>query len=355
MSVSPTESDVNSVASNPTNEGSTTTESPTVTENGAKAESPPAESGQKETLVDRIKRATDSVSEGQSPSPTGKEGEGAKTAAGTENALTEEEAKAFTKDDLPNLHSKTRKRVEKLLDDVATKTKEVETISQERDSYKDAAGQYAKVLGFLKENDLSMDDADTALFLAKDFKHNPAQALKVLRGYVSQLEQITGEVLPEDLAKEVTQGYITEERAKELSRIRADKIRAENESVQAKERDKERQVMESKQLVKTIETSISDWESKWEASDPDYQKKRVEVQEQIKLALGDASREGKMPKTAAEAIKLVEACRKKVEDRISRYQPQRQPIRHVNGTSATTSVRPEAKSLAEAIEQRVNG
>lgn len=321
-----------------------TAASPPVNTEGEKA-APPAAEGVKETLVDRIKQATDKLVEGKSPTPTEPNKEGNELAPTPAEA--EKEAEPFTREDLPRLHSHTRKRVEKLLAKVDTATKE-------RDEFKVQSEEYGKIKSYLSENDISGEDANIAFELLRDIKKDPVKALETLMPVVERLQRATGTILPDDLAQQVHQGYVTKEHAHELARLRAEKARqAESQTRESHLSEQRRQQDSQVQAAKSITDALSAWERKWQASDPDYSKKNSEVQEALELAMARAQREGKLPKTPEEAVRLVEDCRKRVEERIGRYQPPKQEVKHVSGGAAPTNM-PRPKTLAEAIRNAVN-
>jgi hypothetical protein len=315
--------------------------SPPVIE-GEKAVSPPAE-GVKELLVDRIKQATDKLVDGKSPIPTEPDKQGDELPPNP----TETEVQPFTREDLPRLHSHTRKRVEKLL-------AKVDTANRERDEFKVQSEEYGKIKQYLTENDISGEDANIAFELLRDIKKDPAKALQTLAPVIERLQRETGTILPEDLAQQVHQGYVTKEHAQELSRLRAEKARqTETQNRETTLSEQRRQHEAQVQAAKSITDALSAWERKWQASDPDYSKKNSEVQEALELAMARAQREGKLPKTPEEALKLVEDCRKRVEERIGRYQPPKQEVKHVSGGAAPTAM-PRPKTSIEAILNAVN-
>lgn len=345
MSVSPTENENTNQAefSDSASEGSNAGSPPA--NEGVNAESPTADKGAKETLVDRIKKATDSVTTEQSPGS--ESGEGSETNASAPQGETEEEVKPFTKDDLPHLHSKTRKRVEKLL---AT----VDSVTHERDTLKPAAEAYQGVMGFLKSNGLSMDDANKAFDIMRDIQHNPEQALKQLQPIVQQLMQLTGDILPDDLAQRVNQGYLSEADAREIALHRVNAVRQQEREKDQETENQHKQREAALQNVNSIQNAVSKWESSWASSDPDYKIKRDEVRDLIELELARSQRAKSLPKTSEDAVKLAEKCRAIVEKKLGKFQPRKTEVVHVSGSSAPGS-RPPVKTLEDAILQRVNG
>jgi hypothetical protein len=345
MTVSPTENqDVK--ATEVALEGSTA-ETPPASQ-GVTAESPTATEGaKKESLADVIKKAADKAVEESPDSDKGKEGE-APDAEAKPKGEEDAEDKPFTKDDLNNLHSKTRKRVGKLLADVETFRKEAET-------FKPAAENYTRVVGFLKENNLSMDDANDAFTIMRDIRANPMKALEKLEPLVNQLRQITGAVLPDDLVDDVRRGFITEDRAQELSRHRATTTHQEVLQRDTEEAELRKKSEDAQKAVGDISAALTKWETEWASTDPDYSKKRDEVQEVVELELARAQRENKLPKTKEEAIALASKARKRVEEKLLKFQAPKREVQHVTGRSSPAATMSKPNSLAEAILQKANG
>lgn len=352
MSESPTENlnETNSVAdTQDTSSKDVNTGSSAVNE-GASADSPPADKAEKGSLVDRIKAAVDGKAEEKSPiSDEGKKADAVKPEG--ENA---EDDATFTKDDLNNLHSKTRVRVRNLLNNVETLTKEKNDLLKTVEAEKQYADQYRGILSFAKSANLTMDDLNLTIGLARDYKNEPQKALTQLRALVSELQKATGEALPEDLAAQVKSGHITEAHAQELSRHRANANRQVTQSQEAEEAAKREREETARKVHDTVTTTAAKWESDWKASDPDYQKKRDEVLDEVELAIQRAAKAGKLPQNAQAAIELLNGAKKKVEERLSKYAPPKTPMNLVTGSSAVkTHTKPA--SLSGAILQSVNG
>ena len=161
-------------------------------------------------------------------------------------------------------------------------------------------------------------------------------------------------MLPDDLREQVNAGYITEEHARELSQHRARTAHQQVKAADQEQRSQRTQVETQKKTVQGIEQAITAWESKWASTDPDYQKKQRKVQEQIEISLSRAQRANKLPKTAEEAVKLADECRKRVEAEYAQFSPAKREVRHVTGGSAVSAASPP-KTLQEAILRAANG
>lgn len=329
------------------NQGATA-ESPTVNE-GAPADSPAADQGSKDdSLVDRITKAVNSVSKDATPGSEGIEGEGTSPEGNANSAVSEDDDKPFTKDDLPHLHSKTRRRVGKLLGDV-------ERLSSEVSQYKPAAENYLEVMAFAREKGLSTKDVNDAILIAGEINTNPEKALERLLPLVENLQRVTGKVLPDDLSDQVQRGFITEAHAKELAAVRAENARLKVDKDSDEERIARQREEKAREQAGSVQRTISDWESKWASSDPDYSKLRDDVKDEIELAITRALKAGTMPRDPAAALKMVEDCKTRVKAKLTKYQPPRTAVNHVTGGSPAASAKPQPKSTLEAISFAVNG
>lgn len=353
MTVSPTDTQDDNVVSNAAEESNFDNEgvgagNPSPQE-GANADSPAADEGSKksESLVDRIIATTERKDDGTTPDPDSEDSDEPTEGEGDSDENAEAEEGAFTQDDLKSLHSKTRKRVRKLLE-------KNETLQKQVSEYEPAARQYTGIMQFMKQNNLKMEDANTAFEIMADIQRNPKKALETLLPIVQDLQSMTGAVLPEDLQAQVRQGYVTEEHAKELAALRADKAHKDYSQEQAQQREQQERVAAAQQAVTSITTALASWENQWKASDPDYKALRSDVRDELELALMRRKQAGTLPKTTEEALALAEECKKRVVARVQKYRPPQKEIRHVSGSSAP-SAKPEAKSLDEAILRSVNG
>lgn len=92
---------------------------------------------------------------------------------------------------------------------------------EQRNSFRADATRYRNVQTFLDNNGLGAEEAADALVVAGLLKTNPTEAWNRLKPIVQSLLQVTGEVLPQDLAQRVQSGEMSHEAALEVSRARA--------------------------------------------------------------------------------------------------------------------------------------
>jgi hypothetical protein len=175
---------------------------------------------------------------------------------------------------------------------------------------------------------------------------------------VVELQKRIGIVLPDDLKKEVEQGYITEERAREISTLRARGQLTETRSTEEKTRSQAQQQEQALRThVDTVAKSATDWENAKAKSDPDWQLKKDRVAELIELDMARQQRKtpGWFPKSPQEAVDMSERALKKVNEEIGRLgRPARRAISPVTG-SASQSSRPKPKNLMDVINNTLAG
>lgn len=299
-----------------------------------KAAAAEGKSGESSTSEDGIEGKDES---GEGSDPEGKkaakpEGEGQK--AEGEDELPDE----VTEEELRRYKPKTRRRIEKLLDQVSS-------LSAEREQFKTSHEQLAGLHSYMRDAGLSTEEVNTGFDLMRLMKTDPVKAFETLKPYFDSLQQITGQVLPDDLRQQVATGQITEAHAAELSSLRSRDHLSRQASDRAAEaanrRTREQQVQTT---VKEVAGAVSEWERQWSGSDPDYRKKSARVKEKIELAV---MRDG-MPKSKDAAVALAEKCRKAVEDELKPFLARRQEIKSTPEAGSVSST-PKPTTMLEAV------
>jgi hypothetical protein len=289
---------------------------------------------------------------GSSEEDKSKKPEGEKKPEGKKD--TDDEFEDFSPEERKHLKKATTERFDKLKGLYRTSKEQVTTLSTQLEQANTEAGYYRKFVGFLDENRISQDEANQLFNIGALMKNDPLEALKLITPYYNDLLHITGNVLPPDLQQQVNQGYITKDRALELSRLRATgetekQIRTERQTYQ-QQRDADRQRVEQ---VSSMQGAIASWEKDWSSSDPDYAKKKDRVLDRVELLLVRAQKNGTLPKTTDEAVKLANQAKTEVEADLRKMAPQRKQVRTVDGGSSGSSV-PDAKNTADVIRRTLN-
>jgi hypothetical protein len=149
---------------------------------------------------------------------------------------------------------------------------------KQRNEFKGDADRYRNVEGFLRQNNVSAEEASNALTIAALMKTNPVEAWKSLKPMVQQLLVDAGEVLPQDLKPRVESGELTVEAANEIARERASRTSIERTHKTAQER----QEMERQQAhVDSLRGAANAWDADRSAKDPNFEAKRPKIMKEL--------------------------------------------------------------------------
>jgi hypothetical protein len=286
--------------------------------------------------------------EGEEPETDPAATEGDKPAEGEEEDLGE-----LTDEELDKYKPKTKRRFEKLRAELKDRDTKISDLEPEAKAFRD-------ITTFAKQSNLSPEDVNTGFEVMRLMRNDPIRAYQVLTPIYTELQAIAGEILPADLQEQVNTGQIALPAAKELSRLRATQGVQTNMQKQNEERAIQRQNEEAQQATESLKhgvvTAITDWESQWKASDPDYSLKSSRVNEAIELELTRAAnlaRAGKpnnLPRTVEEAVKLANEVKKRVEKELRAFVPKRNnPIVHVTGNGVTNGSKPQVNDMRGAV------
>ena len=281
------------------------------------------------SLLEAVQRAAKQEPSEQSSSSKGEEGEDADPDAAKEGEDADQAKEG--EEETPPFHKHPRwQEVQRELKDLRPKAQMADQLQ-----------------GFMHEAGLSTQEVNAGFELMRLMKHDPAQALQQLQPYLENLQQATGDKLPQDLQQDVEDGYVSEERAKEIARLRANEGRYRQQS-EAQRRQAEEAQFE--RYTADLSNAVSDWERQWQQSDPDYARKAPRVQERLELKM----LKGGVPSNTQEAIRLAEETRKEVERELAQFTPKRRPSTPVTGQGSVAS-RPEPSSMQEAMKMAARG
>ena len=289
---------------------------------------------------------------GSSEEDPSKKADADKTAKGDKEE--DDDFKDFTPEERAQMKKATTERFDKLKGLYRESKEKVTQITAQLEQATVEAGYYRKFVGFLDENRISQEEANELFNIGALMKNDPMKALELITPYYNDLLHITGNVLPPDLQEQVKQGYITKDKALELSRLRVggqtkQTIEQERTTYQ-QQRDADRQRNEQ---VSTMQGAISEWERNWSSSDPDYAKKKDRVLDRVELLLVRAQKNGTLPKTTDEAIRLANQAKTEVEADLKKLVPQRKQVRTVDGGSSASNL-PDPKNTADVIRRTLN-
>ena len=217
----------------------------------------------------------------------------------------------------------------------------------ERDSFKQSHQELMGLKSYMTEAGLSIDEVNTGFEIMKNIKENPQAALEALMPYIEQMETSTGRRLSADIQERVDEGYLDEESAREMSQLRSrEQLATEASQRAAAQAQQIQQQQQVQQHATNVSGAVSEWETQWSSSDPDYKLKQPKVMEKIELYL----LKNGAPSSREQAVQIAEECRKSVDNELSHFRPRKGSVNPITGGSSPKST-PEPKSLMEAMQQ----
>lgn len=351
-------SDSSSETEDQTQDANTAAESSTVEpEKDAKA----GESESKEDLLSVVKNAgkdpeedsdsTDESSASESKAETGETDDETGEEDGESGESDEEEGEEDAdseKDDKdqPPFHNHPRwKEV----------VNERDTFRQELEKVKPEAENYQRIQQFMEANDLTAEETARGFETMALMKQNPAAARQRLQEMMENLQPFDPAYVPPDIQKDLEDGHITEERARELARYRAESYQArhahENLSRRHEQTEQERQSEREQAQRQQFAQAVSTWEGQVEQSDPDYAKKAPFVASELRARIQQSG----MPKTQDDAVSMAKDAYKAVDKRLKGFAPTGRkrasnPTPSDGGSSSTKS---EPETMDDAVRQAV--
>lgn len=279
--------------------------------------------------------------EGSTAESTGAESEG----GDSEDDDDEVPLGELTREELSRYTSKTRKRIKGLIAERDQYKGEIQSLQSD-------AAVTQKLIGFMDEKGITSEDVNAAFNIMALMRSDPAKAYEALTPIVLELQNQLGLTLPNDLQERVNLGYITREDAQALARARANEQRATRQAAEVTQRSQQRDEQQRvSEHVSTVSAKITEWETNWSKSDPDYKRKQPFVQDVIEK---DILRNG-FPRTVQDAIERAERAKKAVDERMRSLVPsQRREIRPETG-AVSPGGQAKPKSMEEAMAAALRG
>ncbi len=330
-------------------------------EQGATPADPPAADEGVKSLTDAVLSALD----GPEASPTSASEPGTEAAEAVsesgeaqnaEKSESEEgtEKTALTDEEMAQLPVKTRARIDDLITQRRELRGELTGAKAELDEIRPQAENYARIQRFLRDNDLSPQDAGQALSLAGLIQTNPAEAFRRIQPIYAQLAQKIGAALPADLAEDVRLGRITQQRAYELSQARAASQISQQQVARQGQREQERAEQErqnaeverrqnhARSMARVGDTLAGEKAQ----TDPDWKLKEPLVSDALEI---DLHRNG-MPVDEADLRKRFSTAYEQVTKRLASFRPAPKPtVKSPLSSSSPATSAPAPKSVQEAV------
>jgi hypothetical protein len=181
--------------------------------------------------------------------------------------------------------------------------------------FEEPARQFGLVQEFMSSNNLTPPEMADGFTVMALMRNDPTKAIPLLENYLDQLKMITGQKLPDDIAKQVENGAITEEAANELaaSRLQIATAQAQNARVNA---DANNQADQRQRLEAA--TAVNAWEMQAKSADPDYEAKKPFIRDAIV-----AQTAGRALPSPAQAVQIAQRAHAEVTNRFKGFAPVR--------------------------------
>jgi len=242
-----------------------------------------------------------------------------------------------TESDLKKLRPETRKRIEQLL----AQRNEARTAWDQAQPELQA---HRQLRGYLEQHQLAPDDVNMLLGVGASLRRGDFQAfLNGVAPYVTLAQEALGLRISPDIYKQVEDGTISEEAARELTRTRYRAVQAEhrlNQTTQQAQTDAQTR------NVQDIRAAVDQLENDLKTSDPDYAHKAVAVRRFSQALMQERG----VPQTKQQAVELVRAAYDEATREMNRMRPAPRPTRPAPSSIqvATGTVTSEPKTMKEA-------
>ncbi len=234
--------------------------------------------------------------------------------------------------------AQTRKKINKLL-------RERRTLRDEVAQMRPVAEIGHQLQNYAQTNNLSSDDVVFALDLASMVaRGDMAGFYEVISPLVRHAQELTGVVLPPDLQGMVERGQMSPQAAHEFAKTRFDKMTYE---AQNKQIQQQRQVEAVTNVRGDVQRSVSAFEQRLMANDPDYKAKAEMVRRTAQAILAE---HGGQISSAQEAVAITQRAYEEVNKQFRRMQPTVRPTAPTPGVSnpQTPVTRAAPKNMMEA-------
>mgnify|MGYP003624256355 CR=1 FL=1 len=213
----------------------------------------------------------------------------------------------------------------------------------EKNEYKRGHEQYEKIQSSLKEMKLSAEETAQGLSIMGLMKSNPQAALEALQPIINNLQQVTGQIIPNDIQQKIEDGYMDEDVGKELARTRADVQIQKNANQQMLN---EQEHMKTRSEINSLAQSVTNWEKNVRKTDPDFDFKQDEIDDRVSALVRERGR----PNNSDDAVALAQEAYDTVNKRYRSRMGVKSPIRSLSGGKLGGSPMPEPKSLMDAVQ-----
>lgn len=217
--------------------------------------------------------------------------------------------------------------------------------------YEPLVEAHKSVVSFCQENQISEAQFQEGMKLLSLINTDPLAARAAMEPLWNQLNQVTGETLPGDLQQEVTDGLISEARAKEIA-----KLRGQSQLAQTKQKQSSQEQAKQKQaeFQRYLSTSLDSWSAAKAQVDPKFKPKvganapdgKFEFVADRFFRLISA----KPPTTVAEAMQYVEQAYTDVSKSFAATNQKQSPNgKSISSTKSSTNSTIEPKNIKDVV------
>jgi hypothetical protein len=294
----------------------------------------------KETLLEAVLKAVEPKDDDEEPSaetPPTSESATSPTDAKGEGDKGPDLATDPTAEELAGYKKSTRERIEQLLG--------------QRNAFKAEAEVTQTLRNFLVTNDIAREDFQLTLDLSAAMRRGDFKTfLEGVGPYVQLATQALGITLPPDLDQEVRAQRLTFDAAAQMSRDRYARALAEQRATRVTEvANSHSNQAQQQQFARSIEQTVSAWETGIRQSDPDYGRK----EETVRQLLWSVVHEQGPPRSPEHAVEMAKEAYSRANNTVRHFASSRQatkPVPSSIGNRAASGARPEPKSMMEAAE-----
>lgn len=241
--------------------------------------------------------------------------------------------------------------VKKRLGHLNTRAKKAEreltTMREQIVPLEEASNRFTELQTFVQSNDIQPENVTLAFNAMARMSAGDYQGfLELVQPWFQHAQHAVGAAISPDLQQRVDDGYLTEEDAKEITKARVRADASEGRVKALTERSaSEKQASKAEETRMSVIQAINTREAHFKSSDPDYALKSKAIASMIEFAI----KNGNVPKTAQEAVEMVNDAHKSVTDSFApaRAAPKATPPRP--SSSKPSLARPAPASAQEAM------
>ena len=216
--------------------------------------------------------------------------------------------------------------------------KERETLKTTTEAAKPHVERLAVIETYRQSHRINDEQFKNGMEIMALMNTDPEQALARLEPLYRQLQEFKGQVLPEDLKKEVDEGTLPLNRAQELASLRK---KGTFQQQQAHVTTEERR-------VETLVNAMNSWESTIRRTDADFERKAQAVRDRF-VALSASNKWN----TPDDAVTLMQRAYNEVNQWLGTIVPKPRPIKSAPKSGLSSRSKPEFKSWADVEESMV--